>query len=352
MNQHQSQDRLSPGKMLQRARMNKDWSVDEVAQKLKLPSLTIKNIENDQANLNSDIYQRGYAMNYAKLLGLDSDHFNQSLGSAIITTPPPTPESLQNKPQHQRAEGLLRFATYALGTAVVAVPLVWSLTEGAANFFTNNSLTADNQTQQLNSNDVVSSTSGEGGSTAKTPSHLSASVAPLNALSGRQTMQNGSVPKQSSAVITTESSLVSSANTAERSSLELNADEPTLTVTEQPTNTEQALVTPSQEEQALTENVDTLPAQEMLGPDSTPTLKLSLQSDSWVEITDAQGERLEYDLIHAGSSKIYDGQAPFRILIGRATGAELEHLGHKVDLAPYIRGNVASFELAAQADQE
>ncbi len=74
-------------------------------------------------------------------------------------------------------------------------------------------------------------------------------------------------------------------------------------------------------------------------------LRLVLNADSWVHITDGEGRRLEYDLLRGGSSKHYRGRAPFNILIGRASAVELYLDSKRVDLAPYLTGNVANLEL-------
>jgi cytoskeleton protein RodZ len=77
-------------------------------------------------------------------------------------------------------------------------------------------------------------------------------------------------------------------------------------------------------------------------------LSISTSADTWVEIADATGNQLELDLIRAGSSREYDGQAPFDIKIGRASAVLLNMDGTAVDLGPYTRGNVARITLQPQ----
>lgn len=69
-------------------------------------------------------------------------------------------------------------------------------------------------------------------------------------------------------------------------------------------------------------------------------LDLSVSADSWVEITDASGVQLEMDLLRAGSEKSYQGQAPFRLVFGRASAVKLNIDGDLVDLKPYTKADV------------
>ena len=77
-------------------------------------------------------------------------------------------------------------------------------------------------------------------------------------------------------------------------------------------------------------------------------LAITTSADTWVEISDAAGEQLELDLIRAGSSREYDGQAPFDVMVGRASAVVLSMDGKDVNLGPYTRGNVARMTLQTQ----
>lgn len=76
-------------------------------------------------------------------------------------------------------------------------------------------------------------------------------------------------------------------------------------------------------------------------PEGESRLQISVSADSWVEITDADGQELEMDLLRAGSEKGYHGKPPFRILLGRAASVRLTMDGEQVDLTAYTRGDVA-----------
>ena len=72
-------------------------------------------------------------------------------------------------------------------------------------------------------------------------------------------------------------------------------------------------------------------------------LEISVSADSWVEISDADGQELEMDLLRGGSDKDYHGKPPFRLLFGRASAVRLLMDGEAVDLTGFTRDDVAQF---------
>jgi len=87
-------------------------------------------------------------------------------------------------------------------------------------------------------------------------------------------------------------------------------------------------------------------------PAGESRLQISVSADSWIEITDANGQELEMDLLRGGSDKAYHGKPPFRILFGRASAVRLSMDGEPVDLTPYTQDDVAqlSWPHKLQAD--
>jgi cytoskeleton protein RodZ len=78
------------------------------------------------------------------------------------------------------------------------------------------------------------------------------------------------------------------------------------------------------------------------------SLQLSLSNSSWVEVTDKNGQRLEYGLLPAGSSKTYRSDQPLEVRIGNANGAQVNLDGQSMPLDDYRRANVAHFRVAIQ----
>lgn len=74
-------------------------------------------------------------------------------------------------------------------------------------------------------------------------------------------------------------------------------------------------------------------------------MMLSFDGDSWVDISDADGNRLVYDLMRAGRTKVVRGKAPFEIYLGNASVVKLEYNGEPFDLKPHVNGNLVRFKL-------
>src|SRR5690606_2958270 len=77
------------------------------------------------------------------------------------------------------------------------------------------------------------------------------------------------------------------------------------------------------------------------------TLSLRLREASWVEVTAADGEKLEYGLLAAGTERSYTTDGAVTVRLGNAEGAEIVVDGDHVDLAPFRRANVAHLKLFA-----
>lgn len=63
-------------------------------------------------------------------------------------------------------------------------------------------------------------------------------------------------------------------------------------------------------------------------------LSLTFTEESWVEVTDASGTKLLAKLQPAGSSVVLEGEAPFQLMLGNATGTVVSYRGEVVDSAP------------------
>lgn len=73
-------------------------------------------------------------------------------------------------------------------------------------------------------------------------------------------------------------------------------------------------------------------------------LNLSLSNDSWVEVYDARGERLFYDVASAGSVQSVSGRGPLRVVLGNAAGVTVEVDGRAREIpASAIDGEGARF---------
>ena len=77
----------------------------------------------------------------------------------------------------------------------------------------------------------------------------------------------------------------------------------------------------------------------------TGVLQLRPDAQSWIEVTDARGAALISRLVEPGEAVGLDGTPPFKLKIGNAGATHVVFRGKPVELKPYVRDNVARFEL-------
>ncbi len=76
----------------------------------------------------------------------------------------------------------------------------------------------------------------------------------------------------------------------------------------------------------------------------TIQVTLSLDGDSWVEVTDSTGSRLVYDMIASGRVRQVEGRPPIEIFLGRARAVRLQVDGEDYAVPrSAVRGNTARF---------
>ena len=81
-------------------------------------------------------------------------------------------------------------------------------------------------------------------------------------------------------------------------------------------------------------------------------LVLHAVEDSWVEISDANGQRLFFEMARQGNTYTLNGQPPFKILIGYGPGIQIEYNGVPFDHLPHTHNNVAKFTLGQKPEVE
>lgn len=77
-------------------------------------------------------------------------------------------------------------------------------------------------------------------------------------------------------------------------------------------------------------------------------LVLRFRRQSWVDITDAAGQRVEHGLIPAGVERRYSAGQAARIILGDADAVDVTLDGHLLDLMPYREANTARFTVSSK----
>ncbi len=79
-------------------------------------------------------------------------------------------------------------------------------------------------------------------------------------------------------------------------------------------------------------------------------LEVELSADSWLSISDAQGQILESALMPGGARYQYRGEPPYQLQIGRVSAAQVWLDGKSIDLPALLSGGVANISVATNAE--
>jgi cytoskeleton protein RodZ len=83
-------------------------------------------------------------------------------------------------------------------------------------------------------------------------------------------------------------------------------------------------------------------------PGTAVSLRLNFSADSWVELYDAGGQRVFFDMGSAATVRDVKAAAPLKVFLGYADGVQLELNGQPLVLPAEVRrGNVARFTVDA-----
>jgi len=73
-------------------------------------------------------------------------------------------------------------------------------------------------------------------------------------------------------------------------------------------------------------------------------------AECWVDIKDASGKQIVYELLKQGATRTVRGQAPFDVFLGYAPGVTVYYQGQVFDHSKYQRNEVARFRLGKKSD--
>ncbi|HEY4147163.1 helix-turn-helix domain-containing protein [Pinirhizobacter sp.] len=285
------------GDRLRAAREARGLDIEACTHQLRLPSRLLRQLEAGEYNgIDYQVYLAGYLSKYGRFLGVDEaaiaeeiEHTKSKQPTLVVT----------GGISHSRylLDRYMTAAQYVVLTAVIVVPLIWFGVRG----------TFDRDLARL---------------------------APLDA--SPVTAQQDTVPAASTSV---------GANAVAAAAPVARPPAPTPVDDQQPLLASMAIF-PNMENRVTAPKVDVpaVDAASAVGQGSH-TLSLTVPSASWVEVLAADGSRLEYGLLPAGTTRSYRSDGNMDVRIGNATGAQAMVDGKPVALDGFRRANVARFKV-------
>ncbi|MBB6183216.1 helix-turn-helix domain-containing protein [Oleiagrimonas soli] len=283
-------------------RESRHLALSDCARDLHLPVRLLQKLERDDyEGIDYSVYLRSYLCKYATYLGMDRERVDAQLERLQ----PRQPELVATQQLSVWQRGLNRYssaATYVVLTAVIVAPLIWLGLNGVLKRDIARLAPLDAAPVSAQSTELVGA---ESGTTAQT-----VSATPV-------------VP-----AVTDQASSAAPANS------------------EKPLMASMAPFSAMEAAKAKAESADAPVAATAPQASTDTKLTLNLQNDSWVEITDADGKRLEYGLLPAGTRKSYHSAGTLDVRIGNADGASVAVDGKALSLVKFRRANVAHFTVA------
>lgn len=286
---------LEIGAQLQHQRRKRKISIEDAARALKLAPSTLEEIERGNLDRYESIYRRGYVRNYARFLGLDPVPLIAMLPEVEM---PPLRSVLPMQQRGRNFERLFKIATYAIVTTLIIPPIILIYIQGGLDFLDRER--AESQQAQL-------------------PASLMQE--PATPFVGPPRPTDAGIEREGTA---------SAPMTA--SALPLNYIRPV----RDPVSAESLARMEPGSSGSNEEIVDTRSA-----------LVIELLDDSWLEVYAADGRRLEFDLVRAGSERRFLDEGPFRVLAGRGSAIRLQLDGEFIEFPGQDRADVVTLEIDA-----
>ncbi|GAB4344656.1 MAG: cytoskeleton protein RodZ [Gammaproteobacteria bacterium] len=351
------QPAVSAGILLREAREAAGLSVAEVAKQLKLKRSVIEALERDDYKaLPSALFARGYLKSYAKLMGIPESDVMVTIDQLGLSEEVPVPHgAILTSRSRRRSEHLvLKWGSAAVVLVLIGLLVVWfqglSTTELMSKLGIE--LTSESETAAvtpalplppIEQGEEVADEGAEAlaeGPASSPPGNGGPQVQPEE-----QTAEpiSGARPAAEVPPVEPAPDVAETAPATSPSEVLPPASEGPVAgaaVAEIPAEAPAETASASPESTGQNEASDT-------GGESLPldTLELTLQADSWTEVTDASGAKLVYRLLRAGEVHRVTGHAPFTVFLGNAPGVEVRFNDEPVTDIRANRKGVASFTL-------
>ncbi len=296
------------GARLRAARESRGLSREDVARQVRIPAAVIADIEAERFNaMGASIYLRGYLRSYARVVELPEIVVDGAMREVAAATPTLMP-SHGARPLPSFFARYWNQTAYAALTVMVIVP-VW--------FLLRPMLLAPARAPDLAPIDATRAELLQMPSMSAAPATVA--IAP---------------PVTPSADSASESSSTDGVATSD-----LGADTSAVAAPDESPAPLMASLAP-------VHAPVTTPAPEVALTVRRVALKLT--APSWVEFIGADGQRLEFALLPAGTDRQYQLAGTADLRIGNVRGATLSIDGKAVDLVPYTRANVARLSIGGE----
>jgi len=347
--EHLSENR-GPGDLLQAGRIEMGLSLEDIASRMHLSCDIVEAIEvNNFSDITAPIFVKGYLRVYARIVSLDEDEMIRRYVEYYSYEDPPISAISNVIPEISTSDKRVRIITFLVVIGLVLLLAIWGWKKY--------------QTQP----DVVSLDAQPASETEMTEIETQTVVTETEVAPVVSSESQSAIAVPESATLVSES-----LPDADQASMDANVDVNALVV--EPESLPESEPEASSEsapgavdvaaniENELSESISTEQpqlnieqAQSQEVEDSSPEvssdpiirvsaagidkLKIVVNADSWVEIHEATGTRLLFQLVRASEEFNLTGKAPFKVFFGNGYGVEVTFNGEPVDLIGRVKPN-------------
>ena len=302
------------GSVLADARKAKNKTIEEVSEFLKIPGQLITAIEqNNITELPAPTFTQGYIRSYARYLNTPEDEVLDMYNLAVPHQQAAKLKLRSKLPDEMSSQSpLVKLVTTLLILAGIA-----AIVYGSYNYYQEKAGVMESQLE------------------SKQQSFTGNSLNSPASLSGTQRL----MIKQN-AYLTEDDELVVG-KTADASLPESEV--------EQESTSQPSTVDSKNDESAEVSKND---AAKTKAAKTEDTIEIYAEQGAWLEVYDAQEQRLFYNMLSEGRTKVLTGQSPFRLALGNARSTRISVNGTELDIKKFIRlNNTASFKVSTEDDQ-
>jgi cytoskeleton protein RodZ len=298
---------VSPGNMLREARLGLSLSQQHIASKLNFKLSLVNAIEEDQLDPKMPVtFNRGYLVNYAKLVSVDAEDVlasYEALGVASIQRSEMLSFSKETSKQAEHSR--VMWISYLIAALFIGLTILWWTQQ------------SDQQIEATNiplNGKIVDS------------SQLSNKVTDIDEVELNNNLLVSLSKDASSAIKNQDDNLMSEqdADLVNRNNNTLFSIDDNLLLTQQ---NEAKVPQPIVKVNLLSKAVFTF------------------KGDCWVNIYDGTNKRIAWGVKKSGYVMTIEGQAPFQVTVGKPELTSIIFNGETIDLSNYNNGNIAKFEL-------
>jgi len=329
-----------PGDRLQAGRIEMGLSIEDIASRMHLSNDIVEAIEENNFNdITAPIFVKGYLRAYARIVSLDEDEMIQQYAEFYSGEDPPISSISNVAPEISTSDKRVKLITFLVIVGLLVLLAIWWWNK----YQTQTDLVSlDAQlSSEVQAVDIVEESSSiEGESASETTIETQV---PIETSGLAIEVQESSVDANEELVDTSasmqvepelEPELIQSGTEPDTVAM-TDADELPETISPEQPGLENEVEQP--QESDVPAAVVLSDAITRMSPAGSDQLKIAVNADSWVEISDANGHRLLYTLIRASQKFNLTGKAPFTVFFGNGYGVEVTFNGEEVDLISRVK---------------